>query len=122
MRLDEYLRKIGVTPPLDRTIDTLRRLHLAHRRTFLFENLAIQQGRGISLALEDLERKFLDQGAGGYCFEHNTLFAAIRDGVATEQPIVPGTLRAAARDLFGVELPAAPLVCEQNQEGYRSTS
>ena len=80
MRLDEYLHKIGVTPPVDRTIDTLRRLHLAHRRTFLFENLAIQQGRGISLALEDLERKFLDQGAGGYCFEHNTLFgAALRE-------------------------------------------
>ena len=77
MRIEDYLRKVGVAPPLPPAIDTLRRLHLAHRETFLFENLAIQRGGGISLALGDLERKFLDEGAGGYCFEHNTLFAAV---------------------------------------------
>src|SRR5205814_8006387 len=77
MRIEDYLRKIGVAPPHPPTVDTLRRLHLAHRETFLFENLAIQRGGGVSLALGDLERKFLDEGAGGYCFEHNTLFAAV---------------------------------------------
>ena len=76
MRLDDYLRKIGVTATLGRTVDTLRRLHLAHREAFLFENLAIQRGDSISLAIPDLERKFLDEGGGGYCFEHGTLFAA----------------------------------------------
>lgn len=76
MRLDDYLRKIGATPPLEATLDTLRRVHLAHRETFLFENLTIQRGGGISLALGDLERKFLDEHGGGYCFEHNTLFSA----------------------------------------------
>ena len=76
MRLDDYLRKIGVTATLDRTVETLRRLHLAHRETFLFDNLAIQRGGRISLAIPDIERKFLDEGGGGYCFEHNTLFAA----------------------------------------------
>ena len=77
MRIGDYLAKVAVAPPLPPTIDTLRRLHLAHRETFLFENLAIQRGGGISLVLSDLERKFLDEGAGGYCFEHNTLFAAV---------------------------------------------
>ncbi len=76
MRLEAYLAKIGVTGPHDPGVATLRRLHLAHRETFLFENLSIQRGAGISLALPDLERKFLDEGCGGYCFEHNTLFAA----------------------------------------------
>jgi N-hydroxyarylamine O-acetyltransferase len=80
MRLDDYLRKISVAPPFGATLDTLRRVHLAHRETFLFENLAIQCGGRISLRLADLERKFLDDGGGGYCFEHNTLFAAaLRD-------------------------------------------
>ena len=51
-------------------------MHLAHRETFLFENLTIQTGGAISLRLPDLERKFLDERRGGYCFEHNTLFAA----------------------------------------------
>ena len=80
MRLDDYLKKIGAAPPFEATLETLRRLHLAHRETFLFENLSIQRGGRISLALGDLERKFLDEGCGGYCFEHNTLFgAALRD-------------------------------------------
>jgi N-hydroxyarylamine O-acetyltransferase len=77
MRIDDYLRRIEQPPPADRSVDTLRRLHAAHRQTFLFENLTIQTGGAISLALGDLERKFLDQGQGGYCFEHNTLFAAV---------------------------------------------
>ena len=77
MRLDDYLHRIAV-PDVPRVpaLDTLRRVHIAHRETFLFENLAIQKGGGISLRLEDLERKFLDEGGGGYCFEQNTLLAA----------------------------------------------
>lgn len=76
MRLPDYLAKIGVTRPVDATIDTLRRIHLAHRETFLFENLTIQEGGSISVEVQDLERKFLDEGRGGYCFEHNTLLKA----------------------------------------------
>jgi len=79
MRFDDYLRRIGLNGsalPLQPTLDTLQRLHVAHRETFLFENLSIQTGGGISLALGDLERKFLDHRRGGYCFEHNLLFAA----------------------------------------------
>ena len=77
MRFDDYLRRVGERRPPAPPSTTLRRLHLAHRETFLFENLTIQTGRRISLALPDLERKFLDEGRGGYCFEHNTLFAAL---------------------------------------------
>src|SRR5205809_6574164 len=76
MRLDDYLNRLGIQRNLEPAADTLRRLHVAHREAFLFENLSIQTGGGISLALGDLERKFLDDGRGGYCFEHNTLFAA----------------------------------------------
>ena len=77
MRLDDYLRKIGIEGPLTGDLETLRRLHLAHRQTFLFENITIQCGGEISLTLPDLEHKFIDRGAGGYCFEHNTLFATV---------------------------------------------
>jgi N-hydroxyarylamine O-acetyltransferase len=62
--------------PTDTSIETLRRLHAAHRESILFENLTIQAGGAISTELADIERKFLDEGRGGYCFEHNTLFAA----------------------------------------------
>jgi N-hydroxyarylamine O-acetyltransferase len=77
MRLNDYLARLGIVGPLDANITTLRRLHLAHRETFLFENLSIQEGAGVSVALEDIERKFLNERRGGYCFEHNSLFAAV---------------------------------------------
>src|SRR5437773_4659205 len=76
MRLHEYLRRVGASDAARADLPTLRRLHLAHRETFVFENLASQTGGGISVALADIERKFLDDRRGGYCFEHNTLFAA----------------------------------------------
>src|ERR671935_351406 len=74
MRLADYLSRIGlggIGPDA-----TLSQIHLAHRETFLFENVSIQSGGAISVKLADIERKFLDEGRGGYCFEHNTLFAA----------------------------------------------
>jgi N-hydroxyarylamine O-acetyltransferase len=77
MRLHDYLHRIGVEDGLPANVETLRRLHVAHREAFLFENVAIQTGGTISVELEAIERKFIDDGCGGYCFEHNTLFAAV---------------------------------------------
>ena len=93
MRFDDYLRRIGEPAPSDACLDTLRRLHVAHRETFLFENLSIQTGGGISLALPDLERKFLDEGRGGYCFEHNSLFAAALREAGFESTTLLGRVR-----------------------------
>ena len=93
MRFDDYLRRIDQPAPRDATLEALRRLHLAHRETFLFENLTIQQGGGISLALADLERKFLDEGRGGYCFEHNTLFAAALGDAGFDATTLLGRVR-----------------------------
>src|SRR5581483_1781674 len=76
MRLPDYLARAGTGPIAGRGIETLRRVHLAHKETFLFENLTVQTGGNVSVALEEIERKFLDEGRGGYCFEHNTLFGA----------------------------------------------
>ena len=93
MRLNDYLSRIGAAPPVERSPDTLRRLHLAHREAFLFENISIQTGGAIRLALPDLERKFLDEGRGGYCFEHNTLFAAALRDVGFTPTIFLGRVR-----------------------------
>ena len=42
MRFDDYLRRIGQPGPASASFDTLQRLHVAHRETFLFENVSIQ--------------------------------------------------------------------------------
>ena len=93
MRLHDYLRRIGVTGSFQPTAETLRRLHVAHRETFLFENLTIQAGGAISLALDDLERKFIDERRGGYCFEHNTLFAAALREIGFAPIVLLGRVR-----------------------------
>jgi N-hydroxyarylamine O-acetyltransferase len=100
MRLHDYLGRVeaGRAPADQRValhadVETLRRLHLAHRETFLFENLTIQTGGRISLALGDLERKFLDEGRGGYCFEQNTLFAAVLREVGLNPTTLLGRVR-----------------------------
>ncbi|HEV7923176.1 MAG TPA: arylamine N-acetyltransferase [Thermoanaerobaculia bacterium] len=93
MRLDDYLRRTGASAPRAATVEAMRALHLAHRQNILFENLDIQRGRPILLDLDALQRKLVDDRRGGYCFEHNTLFAA----VLREYGFQPATLLARVR-------------------------
>lgn len=66
-----YLRRIGLTGRPDWAA-----VHRAHASTVPFENLDSAGGRPVSLALADLEAKLVASDRGGYCFEHNLLFAA----------------------------------------------
>ena len=93
MRLHDYLDRVGVSGSLGANLDTLRRLHVAHREAFLFENVSIQTGGAISVKLDDIERKFLDECRGGYCFEHNTLFASVLREVGFEPVALLGRVR-----------------------------
>jgi N-hydroxyarylamine O-acetyltransferase len=93
MRLADYLRRTGAALPESSSVETLRALHRAHRHSILFENLDIQRGLPIRLDRDALERKMVDDARGGYCFEHNTLFAA----VLRETGFVPRTLLARVR-------------------------
>ena len=97
MRLHDYLRRVGVAPGLPPTADTLRRLHIAHREAFLFDNVAIQTGGTISVALDAIERKFIDEGRGGYCFEHNTLFASVLRDLGFDPVTLLGRVRRGRR-------------------------
>src|SRR5262245_51748229 len=93
MRLPEYLERLGIPGPVAPTPETLRRVHLAHRETFLFENLTIQAGGTVSVAAPDIERKFLDERRGGYCFEHNMLFAAALRAIGFDPITLLGRVR-----------------------------
>jgi len=82
VNLETYLARIGLAPPLAPTLETLRRVHVAHLATFPFHNLGIQQRGTIAVDLDSIERKFFGDRnlSGGYCFEQNTLLsAALRD-------------------------------------------
>ncbi len=81
MDLAAYLHRIGSPPGA-----SLTELHRAHVVAIPFENLDSHMGLPVSLELADLERKLVTDGRGGYCFEHNLLFAgALRElGLRTE--------------------------------------
>ncbi|MEV0612300.1 arylamine N-acetyltransferase [Nonomuraea sp. NPDC050404] len=74
--LDAYLRRIGYDGSRTPTAETLRAVHLAHVRAIPFENLDVLLGKGVSLDLGSMQDKLVTGGRGGYCHEHNLLFAA----------------------------------------------
>jgi N-hydroxyarylamine O-acetyltransferase len=59
------------------TAEVLRALHLAHATRIPFENLDILLGRPIRIDLGSIQAKLVQARRGGYCFEQNTLFAAV---------------------------------------------
>lgn len=75
--LDAYLARIGVRGPCPPTFDTLSRLVAAHAAAIPFENLDPLLGRPVSLDPAAIGRKLVHEGRGGYCLEHNLLFAAV---------------------------------------------
>ena len=75
--LDAYLNRIGHTGPRTADAATLAALHRAHVAAIPFENLDVILGRGISVALPDVQRKLVEARRGGYCYEHGLLFAAV---------------------------------------------
>ncbi|WDV53617.1 arylamine N-acetyltransferase [Streptomyces coeruleorubidus] len=73
--LDAYLRRIGWEGERRADAATLRGVHLAHLRALPFENLDALRRRAPSLDPADLMAKLVHSRRGGYCYEHNTLFA-----------------------------------------------
>ncbi len=75
--LDAYFSRIGHDGPRAPTAETLVALHAAHAVSIPFENLDIVLGAPIKLDLASLFTKLVVLKRGGYCFEHNTLFAEV---------------------------------------------
>ncbi len=73
--LDAYLARIGYSGPRTATIDTLEAVHALHPAAIPFENLNPLLGWPVALDFDSLQSKLVSGGRGGWCFEHNTLFA-----------------------------------------------
>jgi N-hydroxyarylamine O-acetyltransferase len=74
---DRYFTRIGYDGPRDNSVATLRALHALHPQAIPFENLDPLLRRPVKLDADSLQAKLVDGGRGGYCFEHNSLFAAV---------------------------------------------
>lgn len=95
--LDAYLERIGHRGPVPPTLETLRALNRAHAATMPFENLDVLLGEEIRLDIAHLQDKLVRRRRGGYCHEHNILFATVLDRLGYR---VTGR---SARMLFGAE-------------------
>jgi N-hydroxyarylamine O-acetyltransferase len=106
--LDAYLARIGLAAR-----PTLAEMHRAHTTSIPFENLDPRRGVPVSLAVEDLQRKLVNECRGGYCFEHNLLFKAASEALGARVDLLlarvrmgaePGVVRPRSHLLLGVEL------------------
>jgi N-hydroxyarylamine O-acetyltransferase len=82
--LDSYLQRIRYSGSRDPTLATLRALHNLHPLAIPFENLDTLAGRPVRLDVASLERKLVQGGRGGYCFEQNLLFKHALDALGFE--------------------------------------
>jgi len=73
--LARYLNRIGIGALPGADAQGLAQLQRAHRLAIPFENLDILLGRGIDLDPDAVFDKLVMRRRGGYCFEHNPLFA-----------------------------------------------
>lgn len=82
--LDAYFARIGYRGTPAPSYDTLAALHELHPRAIPFENLDPWLRRRVELAPAALERKLVHQLRGGYCYEHNGLFAHVLRAIGFE--------------------------------------
>ena len=74
--LDAYLSRVG-EPAAAPSRPALHALHEAHVRTFTFDNIDVILDQHPGVRLDAVQEKFVGRGRGGYCFEHNVVFAAV---------------------------------------------
>jgi N-hydroxyarylamine O-acetyltransferase len=71
--LDAYLNRIGFAGDASADLQTLQAIALRHPTAIPFENLNPLLGRPVPLDVASLQRKMVEGGRGGWCFEHNLL-------------------------------------------------
>jgi len=75
--LDAYLARVGYQGERAPRVAVLNALMEAHVGAIPFENLDVLLEREISLAPDAVLDKLVRRRRGGYCFEHNGLFARV---------------------------------------------
>lgn len=117
--LPAYLARVGISGPLEPTAETLRTLHRSHVLAIPFENLEVILGRPVRLDLVSLQAKLVAHRRGGYCFEHNLLFAAVLErlgfhvtGLSARVSMGSDRLRPATHMCLLIEIEAEPWLAD----------
>lgn len=79
--LGAYLRRLSYDGPREPSLTVLDAIVAAHAAAIPYENIDVLLNRGVRLDIASLQRKLVQGGRGGYCFEQNTLLAAALDAL-----------------------------------------
>jgi N-hydroxyarylamine O-acetyltransferase len=74
MRVENYLKRIGLDASIKPDLDSLRALHRAHLMSISYENLDVQLGRPVTIDIPAVYEKIVENGRGGWCYEMNGIF------------------------------------------------
>ena len=96
--IDAYLDRIGISQVRKPTLEFLDEVIYAHQCNIPFDNLDIcDKGLSPSLAKADLFDKIVVRKRGGYCFELNSLFFSLLQGLGFD--VVPAMARVLLRPI-----------------------
>ena len=92
MNLERYLERIGYRGNLSKTPDRsmLDQLMMTHVNAVTFENLNQQLGRPVTMDLENIFEKVVEERRGGWCFELNSLFAWALEQIGYDVQLLAG--------------------------------
>ena len=111
--LGAYFERIGFRGRAEPSLETLRALHRLHAEAIPFENLSPFLGEPVALDLAALQEKLVARRRGGWCFEHNLLFAAVLESIGfpvkrlsarVRWNVPPGTVTARSHMLMQVAI------------------
>lgn len=108
--LDAYLARIGLSGR-----PSVAEVHRAHITSIPFENLDPQRGVPVSLAVDDLQRKLVDERRGGYCFEMNLLLKLALESLGAPVDLLLARVRSGTEP--GVVRPRSHLVLRVRDGG-----
>ncbi|HTU69213.1 MAG TPA: arylamine N-acetyltransferase [Candidatus Baltobacteraceae bacterium] len=92
LKLHRYLRRIRYGGPLSPTRTTLHNLHRAHLLAIPFENIDVQLGLVPPIEHDAIFEKIVLRERGGWCFEHNLLFAWVLRQIGLRVDVIGATV------------------------------
>lgn len=129
--LDAYLERIGYAGPTTPTLATLEAIAARHPAAIPFENLDPYLRRPVALDIASLQRKMVDGGRGGWCFEHNILLGTALTalgfrprglGARVLWNAAPGTLGPRSHMVLLLELQQQTLIVDAGFGGLTLTA
>jgi N-hydroxyarylamine O-acetyltransferase len=122
--LQAYLSRIGFRGVPSADFDTLARMMRCQLFSVPFENLDVQAGKVVSLLPEEIYRKIVEDGRGGYCYEVNGLFSMALEALGIEhrlvaaRPMTYSVRRPKTHMALVVEIQGAEWLCDLGFGSY----